>query len=105
MKQYYNISIYCNIYYSNTIQYGLKEISIYCALQDILIAMFAVLMFVVNAQSLNHKNNWTSRNLDYTLEFLYFYIAIQGVYSSLYCQNPYSHMKYLFTKIQSNIAI
>ena len=28
MKQYYNISIYCNIYYCNTIQYGLKEILI-----------------------------------------------------------------------------
>ena len=33
MKQYYNISTNCNIYYSNTIQYGLKEISIYCTLQ------------------------------------------------------------------------
>ena len=30
MKQYYNIPIYCNIYYSNIIQYGLKEIAIYC---------------------------------------------------------------------------
>ena len=33
----FNISIYCNIYYSNTIQYGLKEISIYCTLQYIVI--------------------------------------------------------------------
>ena len=37
MKQYYNISIYCNIYYSNTIQYGFNEISIYCTLQYIMI--------------------------------------------------------------------
>ena len=39
------------------------------------------------------------------LSFLRFYTIIQGVYSFLYCQNPYSHMKCLFTKIQSNIAI
>ena len=52
MKQYYNILIYCNIYCSNTIQYGFKEISIYCTLQYIVIycnilqyiAMFVVLM-------------------------------------------------------------
>ena len=37
MKQYYNISIYSNIYYSNAMQYGLKEISIYCTLQYIMI--------------------------------------------------------------------
>ena len=37
MKQYYNISIYCNICFCNTIQYGLKEISIYCTLQYIVI--------------------------------------------------------------------
>ena len=42
MKQYYNISIYCNIYFCNTIQYGLKEISIYCTLQYV--AMFVALM-------------------------------------------------------------
>ena len=35
MKQYYNTSIYCNNYYYNTIQYGLKEISMYCTLQYI----------------------------------------------------------------------
>ena len=39
------------------------------------------------------------------LRFLCFYTVIQGTYSSFYCQNPYSHMKCLFTKIQSNIAI
>ena len=38
MKQYYNISIYCNIYYSNTIQYGLKEISIYCNILQCLLS-------------------------------------------------------------------
>ena len=36
-------------------------------------------MFVVNAQSLHHKNDWISRNLDYMLEFLHFYTVIQGV--------------------------
>ena len=39
------------------------------------------------------------------LSFIHFYTVIQGVYSFLYCQNPYSHMKHLFTKIRSNIAI
>ena len=39
------------------------------------------------------------------LSFLYFYIVIQGIYSFLYCQNPYFHAKCHFTKIQSNIAI
>ena len=29
-ETYYNISIYCNTFYSNTMQYGLKEILIYC---------------------------------------------------------------------------
>ena len=39
------------------------------------------------------------------LSFLHFYTVIQGVYPSLYCQNPYSHIKCLFTEIQSDIAI
>ena len=39
------------------------------------------------------------------LSFLCFYPVTQGVYSFLYCQNPYSNMKCHFTKIQSNIAI
>ena len=30
------------------------------------------------------------------LSFLRFYTVIQGVYSFLYCQNPYSHMKCLY---------
>ena len=102
MKQYYSISIYCNIYYCNTIQYGLKEILIYCTLQYIVIYCNVCCLNVINTQSLHHKNDWTSKKLDYTLQFL---IVIQGVYSFLYCQNPYSHMKCLFTKIQSNIAI
>ena len=38
------------------------------------------------------------------LNFLHFYTVFWGVYSFLYCQNPYSHMN-VFTKIQSNIAI
>ena len=39
------------------------------------------------------------------LSFSCFYMVIQGVYYLLYCQNPYSHIKCIFTKIQSNIAI
>ena len=39
------------------------------------------------------------------LSFLHFYTILQGIYSLLYCQIPYSHVKCLFTKIQSNIAI
>ena len=70
MKQYYNISIYCNIYYSNTIEYGLKEISVYCTLRYIAIYCNVCCLNVVNAQSLHHKNDWTSRNLGYKLEFL-----------------------------------
>ena len=41
----------------------------------------------------------------YTSVFSCFYMVIQGVYSLLYCQNPYFHIECLFTKIQSNIAI
>ena len=70
MKQYYNISIYCNIYFCNTIQYGLKEISIYCTLQYIVIYCNVCCLNVINTQSLHHKNDWTSKNLDYTLQFL-----------------------------------
>ena len=69
MKQYYNISIYCNIYYCNTIQYGLKEISIYCSV---------CCLNVVNTQSLHHKNDWTSKNLDYTLQFLMLLYSYTG---------------------------
>ena len=105
MQQYYNISIYCNIYYCNTIQYGIMEKSIYCTSQYIVIYCNVCCLHVVNAQSLHHKNDWTSNNLDYTLQLLYFYIVIQGIYSFLYCLNPYFHAKCHFTKIQSNIAI
>ena len=105
MKQYYSISTYCNIYYCNTIQHGLKEISIYCTLQYIVIYCNVCCLNVINTHSLHHNNSWTSGNLDYTLQFLMFYTVIQGVYSLLDCQNPYSHIKCLFTKIQSNIAI
>ena len=87
MKQHYNISIYCNIYYSNTIQYSLKETSIYCTLQyNIVIYCNVCCLNVVNAQSLHHKNNWTSivSNLDYMyvhLGFLHFYTVMQDVHS------------------------
>ena len=54
---------------------------------------------VINTQSLYHKNDWTSRNLDYTLQFLVLlYSYIGYIYSLLYCQNPYSHMKCLLPK-------
>ena len=106
MKQYYNISIYCNILYSNTIQYGLKEILIYCNVQYIVIYCNVCCLDVVNAH--NHYTTKMTGSLEtwiIHLSFLCFYTVIQGVYSVLYCQNPYSHVKCLFTKIQSNIAI
>ena len=58
---------------------------------------------VVNGQSLHHKNDWTSRNFDYTLSFLCFYTVIQGVYSFLKPIFPYE-MPFL-KKFQSNVAI
>ena len=96
MQQCYKISIYCNIYYSNAVQYGFKEISIYCNV---------CCLNVVNAQSLDHKNDWTSSNQITHLSFLRFYTVIQGLYSFLHCQNPYSHIECPVTKIQSNIAL
>ena len=102
MKQYYNISIYCNIYYCNAIQYGLKEILIYCTL--LYIAMFVVLMLYI----LNHytmKMTGPLKTWIIHFSFSCFYMVMQSVYCLLYCQNPYSDMKCLFTKIQSNIAI
>ena len=51
---------------------------------------------VVNAQSLHHKNDWTSRYLDYTLKvFTLLYSYTGCIYSFVYCQNPYSHIKCL----------
>ena len=35
---------------------------------------------VVNDLSLHHKNDWTSSNLDYTLQFIMIYMVIQGVH-------------------------
>ena len=89
MKQYYNIII-SNIYHCNTIQYGLKEISIYCALQYIVIYCNVCCLNVINTQSLHHKIDWT-----WIIHFSFssFFMVIQGVYSLLYCQNSYSHMK------------
>ena len=67
-----------------------KEILIYCNV---------CCLIVINAQSLHHKNDWTSKNLDYIhFSFSCFYMVIQGVHSLLYCQNPYSHMKCLLPK-------
>ena len=51
---------------------NILHIAIYC---DIL-QYIAVL--VVNAQSLHHKNDWTSRNLDYTLEFFTLFYSYTG---------------------------
>ena len=75
MKQCYNILIYCNIYYCNTIQYGLKEISIYCNV---------CCHNVINTQSLHHKNDWTSKNLDYSLQFLMVLYSYTGCSYILY---------------------
>ena len=100
MKQYYNILIHCNIYYSNAIQYGLKKITIYCTLQY---GYIDVCLNVVNAQSLHHKNDWTSRNLDYTLEVFTLLYSYPGYlcfsllpkpifpYEISFYQNPIKH--------------
>ena len=104
MKQYnYTILIYCNIYYSSTIQYSLKEILIYCTLQYILIYynIFQCLCLnVLNAWSLHHKHNWISRNLNYTFGFftllysytgcIFFSLLLQPIfpYEMTFYQNP-----------------
>ena len=41
--------------------------------------MFVGSLNVINTQSLHYKNDWTSKNLDYTLHFSCFYTVIQGV--------------------------
>ena len=89
MKQYYNILIYCNIYYCNTMQYGLKDISIYCTLQYIAIYCNVCCLNIINTQSLHHKI------LDYTLQLL---VILYGYSGCIFLQNPYSHMKCLLPK-------
>ena len=107
MKQYYNILI-CNIYYSNTIQYGLKEISIYCTFQYIVIycnTLQCLLINVINTQSLHHKNDWTSKNLDYTLQFLMLSYSYTGCIFLTLLPKPTFPYKMSFSNIQSIIAI
>ena len=70
MKQYYNISIYCNIYYCNTIQYGLKEISIYYTLQYIVI-------YYINC------NIYYCNTIQYGLKEISIYCTLQ--YIAIYC--------------------
>ena len=105
MKQYYNISIYCNIYYCNTIQYGLKEISIYCTLQYIVIYCNVCCLNIVNTQSLHHKNDRTSKNLDYTLQFLMLLYGHTGCIFFTLLSKPIFPYEMSFSKILSNIAI
>ena len=62
-----------------------------------------VCLNVVNAQSLHHKNAWTSRNLDYTLEvftllysytgYIYFSLLPKPIfpYEISFYQNPIKH--------------
>ena len=100
--QYIDILQY---YYSNTIQYGLKEISIYCTLQYIVIYCNVCCHNVVNAQLLHHKNDWTSRNLDYTLQFLMLLYSYTGYIFFSLLPKPIFPYEMSFTKIQSNIAI
>ena len=115
MKQYCDISIYCKTYYSNTIQYGLRKYQ-YIAHCNILwyIAIYCNVccLNVVNAQSLHHKNDWTSKNLDYTLEFLMLLYGYTGCilftllpkpifpYKMYFYQNP---IKYCNMAIYCNI--
>ena len=96
MKQYYNISIYCNIYYSNTIEYGLQDISVYCTLRYIAIYCNVCCLNVINTQSLHHKNDLTSKNLDYTLQFLMLLYSFTGcILFSLMPKPHISGVKYL----------
>lgn len=95
MKEYYiNILQYLLLQY-NTIwligNFNILCITIYCSV---------CCRNVIHTQSLHYKIDWT---WIIHLSFSYFYVVIQGAYSLLYCQNPYSHMKWPFTKIQSNI--
>ena len=99
MKQYYNISICCNIYYSNTIQYSLKQISIYCTLQYIVIYCNILQYLFLNV--INTPQNWL--NLDYTLQFLVFLYGYTGCilftllpkpifpYEMSFYENPIKH--------------
>ena len=48
--------------------------------------MFVVAMHVASIQSLHCENDWTSGNLNYTLQLLTVYIVIN---SFLDCCNPY----------------
>ena len=54
---------------------------------------------------LNHYTTKMTGPLETWITHLSFLCFYTGIYSFLYCQNPYFHMKCLFTKIQSNIAI
>ena len=88
LQQYNTIQLKGNI--------NILHIAIYC---DILqyIAMFVALMLLV----LNHYTTKMTGPLETWIihfSFLCFYTVIQGVYSFLYCQNPYSHMKCLLPK-------
>ena len=68
--------------------YGLKEISIYCTLQYIVIYCNVCCFNVISTQSLHHKIDWT---WIIHFSFLYFYMIIQRVYSLRYCQNPFPY--------------
>ena len=95
---------YINFYYCNTIQYGLKEISIYCTLQYIVIYWNVCCLNVINTQSLHHKDDWTSKN-DYTLQFLMLLYGYTGCISFTLLPKPILSYEMSFTKIQSNILI
>ena len=107
MQQYYNISIYCNIYYSNTIQYNLMDIAQCNILWYITIYCNVCCLNVINVQSVHHKNDRISSNLDYTLEFftlLYSYSYTGCIFFSLLPKLIFPY-EMSFTKIQSNVAI
>ena len=53
--------------------------------------MFVVLINLVNAQSLHHKNDWTTRNLNYELEFSILSYSYTGCIFFSLLPNPYFH--------------
>ena len=107
MKQYYNISIYCNNYYSNTIQYSLKEISIYCTLQYIvMLQYFAMFVVLIYKCSIITPQKW----LDLLKPELYTWVShafiqLYRVYILFFTAITHIPIWNIFIIIQSNIAL
>ena len=69
LQQYNTIRLKGNI--------NILHIAIYCDILQYIYCNVCCLN-VVNTQSLHHKNDWASKNLDYTLQFLMFLYSYTG---------------------------